>query len=270
MVSLRDLVRGRPAAPRQLLPLVHTTKSKRFLRILRQNPNQLEGKVCSPLAGALVYLFYGRPAYRVEQAPSELKGNQLCPSCFFLKADVLGTPRNIFVFDTGGYSYYKAQAADLLPIQEFALHESIEEAVKFVIMFYGNEKNYLLGKLTPKISHTAAVRNCKAAMQYLKLRDVVRATDVDDRAFATEFSFDGNVSISNISLEAVVVPAPLLAAPVGRQSLDDYLKNILGLSASQILKYRTYPSLYLSPKEYHLRILDLSLEFFQSKWRAAA
>src|SRR5450755_1518104 len=99
MVKLRELVRRQPAPAKTILPFTHTTKPKTVRDILKQAPPALKRSICAPFVDPFAFVFYGRPAYRIERSPGQKKGSRANPVCFLLRAGSLGAPKGIFVFD---------------------------------------------------------------------------------------------------------------------------------------------------------------------------
>src|ERR1041384_3570329 len=151
-VSLKDLIFAQPAPAEQHLPFIHTTKSKSFLSILRQDAPKLEPAVCPPIDEARVYTFYGRPAYRVPREADELKDDDLLASCFFFRPEALTVPTSLYAFATGAYNRYKKALAGIVDLSEFKIHSDRIEATKLAILFFGSERGYFDGEMPAGIN----------------------------------------------------------------------------------------------------------------------
>src|SRR5262249_50314626 len=62
------------------LPLIHTSRAENLSSLA--NSNSIEPGFCDVFHESLVYLFYGRPAYRSKKGTRFGEPNKLCPVCF--------------------------------------------------------------------------------------------------------------------------------------------------------------------------------------------
>jgi hypothetical protein len=141
------------ADPKLLLPLVHTISAYRFADLC--DSDNIEPRHCKHFGEDLVYLFYGRPAYRTEKAEfTDLSFNW--PVVFILdNAEVSGIS-SIYPFDSGAfflrlYARFFSQDSE---IQDFRVSGELGNAGKIVSAFYKNEFEYLEGRTTKNPSHS--------------------------------------------------------------------------------------------------------------------
>src|SRR5689334_8316114 len=83
-----------------ILPVVHTTPAFSFADICKGDI--IEPDYCKVFERKLLYLFFGRPAYRVEDSvDSELEFNW--PIIFIFDPEQIGAIEAIYPFDTGAF-----------------------------------------------------------------------------------------------------------------------------------------------------------------------
>ncbi|WP_198172726.1 pentapeptide repeat-containing protein [Bradyrhizobium sp. AT1] len=202
-----------------VLPLLHFTSTYEFREIV-------DTEVLAPARSAdypgeeLLYLFYGRPSYRMKEERTSLTWKM--PVCLVIRPEALGIPKRIFPFDSGAFK--RGLARDVLhpamAIDDFALSPSIETAGKFVNLFYGSNRNYFEGR----------IRDTKIGAQgdfeadaYQQIRN---SRNPDDRMLAIEVQLAHAVRIPD-AVMAVIVPSELLEAPSVAEKLKKWDIDIL-------------------------------------------
>src|ERR1700730_8150266 len=83
----------------ELLPLTHTTDAYAFRNII--STRQLEVSDCIVFREPVLYLFYGRPAYRRSSAGKATSLDAFSLVSFVLRSELLPSPKRLFPFDTG-------------------------------------------------------------------------------------------------------------------------------------------------------------------------
>src|SRR5687768_5724141 len=87
-----------------LLPFFHCCEAVFLQSIL--DSEQLEPRYCNEYGEHLLYLFYGRPAYK----SGEINNSRLTfmmPLCFIIKHDAVNLIKRIVAFDSGAFPMYK-------------------------------------------------------------------------------------------------------------------------------------------------------------------
>lgn len=135
-----DLVRVAPASP-VALPLTHVTDGYAFRDIMAQS--RLSTSPCSVFDEPLLYLFYGRPAYR---AAAELESNgsdAYWPVCIVLKPDA-AVAKRIFPFDSGAFHHrlFSRFMYHRMIKEDFELDIDPETPGKLVRLFWRDERSY--------------------------------------------------------------------------------------------------------------------------------
>lgn len=157
--NLRTLVRAHATAVEEL-PLVHTSRCEFLGDVARSH--LLEPRSCPVFGEKLLYLFYGRPAYRSSKGTQPGESAALCPVCFVFK------PRNpraniarVYPCDSG------ALAGDLYrpilnpgDLGSLELDPDIMAVRRYVSLFFQTNGNYYIGRVRqpigPALDDTAA------------------------------------------------------------------------------------------------------------------
>jgi hypothetical protein len=92
----------------------------------------------------LLYLFYGRPAYRVNSQRLSSAIDAYAPVCLVLRPDCVASPKRIFPFDSGafhGERFVEAMHRKML-LEDFALDPDLQGPLKLIGLFFGNHDRY--------------------------------------------------------------------------------------------------------------------------------
>lgn len=122
------------------LPLVHTTLVDQLDAIVFSA--ELRPARCGVFHRDLIYLFYGRPAYRSRRS-DDTTDMACCPVCFVFARGKVCNIHGIYPFDTGA-----ARAGRYLPdipwadVPAYALQTVIDSARQFTHMFFETNRNY--------------------------------------------------------------------------------------------------------------------------------
>lgn len=187
------------------LPMIHTSLCEHLPNILLTD--SLNPQQCHVFNESLVYLFYGRPAYRSSRGTNSGDAPELCPVCFVFKPRTVSQNiHRVYPCDSGAISNNlfspEILSADL---DDLALEPIIESARKVVNLFFEHNSNYFVGKVaTGKNFRTGNIE----ARFYNLLRQKGPA-GYDDRKSAIEVQTNTPVSLTN-SLLFVVLPENFL------------------------------------------------------------
>src|SRR5262249_40288208 len=129
------------------LPLIHNTDSYTLEDVLADSKVSPHG--CTVFTGeALVYLFYGRPAFRpnLDAEPTALK--HYFPVFLIFKPTWATKIRRVFPFDSGAFQneFYRNYVHRKMRLGDFALEPDMTSPGKIVFQFFGSNPAYLLGK----------------------------------------------------------------------------------------------------------------------------
>jgi hypothetical protein len=151
MDSLRNAVRAHSQAGEEL-PLMHSSRCEFLGSLIKARV--LEPGPCDVFDEKLVYLFYGRPAYRPRGRSLPGSPNALCPVCFVFKPHtVSGQVARAYPCDSGAVHKDvfepRLKATDLSRLE---LDPSIEAVRRYVNLFFSTNGDYYLGRARTLIS----------------------------------------------------------------------------------------------------------------------
>lgn len=230
------------------LPLVHSTRCEFLAEIAASN--SLCPFPCDVFGEALVYLFYGRPAYRSKRGQLPNTGIDLCPICFILRTPQIAPQiERIFPFDTGAaHNGLFETTVSRNDFRKFSLGKDIESAQRLLSHFFSSSLDYFLGE--PKRSADLPATAGDAALYYdLIAREGEQV--FDDRRSAVELQSRCSLDLRG-AVWAVVAPTALLR----RNDVPNAVMNEWG----GILKtYPTYKG--CAPAEYYPVVREIVREF---------
>ncbi|MBE9636302.1 hypothetical protein [Salipiger mangrovisoli] len=192
------------------LPLLHTTSAYNFVDISRGeviSPSQ-----CDVFNENLTYLFYGRPAYRTQEAiHRSLKFHW--PFCFIIDPKFIDKIRAIYPFDTGAFALglYKGFFDKKARIEDFRLPGDMTFARKLTGRFYNDAKDYLRGG-TEKIENLPLIEFEAQGIQALanfppSASLSPNSPSRDERSTSIEIQVEHEILIRDACL-AIVIPEP--------------------------------------------------------------
>src|SRR5262249_24687405 len=204
MTSFRTLITSHPGLTEEL-PLIHTSRCEFLSNIA--TTHALEPQPCGVFRESLVYLFYGRPAYRSNKGSKGGESIALCPICFVFKPRTVSQAvYRIFPYDTGAVVGDRfnpeLQASDLT---ELALESQIDCARRFVSFMFERNSDYFLGKVETARSFMPG--SVESRFYKLLIRD--GPVDYDDRKSAIEVQVNQAIALRD-QLLFVVLPNEFL------------------------------------------------------------
>lgn len=214
MSTFRALINGHPTMAEEL-PLIHTSLCERlasFASFHTLTPNH-----CRVFGEHLVYLFYGRPAYRSERGSKYGEPIALCPVCFVFKPRTVSLHlRRVLPCDSGAVDKPLFQP-ELNPcdLGELELDPVIDSARRLVSRVFETNKDYFYGKVKAGVTFpdgTVGKRYCD-----LLLRP--GPVDFDDRKSAIEIQVDHIIPLLKGQLEFVVLPREFLEEPTIKEAI---------------------------------------------------
>lgn len=189
------------------MPLVHTTKLKNLGGIL--GSHKLTKANCPHFGRSLIYMFYGRPAYRPKDEGNLPDSDfSICPITFIFKpARISGKAKRMFPHDTGaalnGLFAPTITAAEAL---NYEIQASIASLRKYVSRIFASNECYFLGKPDPALG---LLEIEGSVGKFLSLMQTLGATSVDDRKYTAELHIEEDIPLRDILL-AVVLPTAFL------------------------------------------------------------
>jgi hypothetical protein len=179
---------------------------------------ELRTRPCTVYTGEdLLYLFYGRPAFKpLPGLPASAIAEHL-PMCLVMDPTLLGEAVRILPFDSGGYERYAAHTGPLVQRADFELGPGREVPMRLVRAFYETNRNYYIQ--TPPSGHDTIPISQRTAKAFARLARDPALADDDDRRSTIEVQIGRAVPLAT-ALKAVVAPPVLLSDPEVLRVLD--------------------------------------------------
>jgi hypothetical protein len=196
-----------------LLPLVHITRAYVFDIIL--DGDSLEPKPCDVFKEDLIYLFYGRPAYRAKDG-NNARLQFEWPIIFVFDPTKVRDIKRIYPFDTGAFELrlYAEFFDKDSQLSDFEMNTSFESVQKMVGAFYIDNNEYYLGETRRNVEMGNRQFEAQGLHELARLPGV-QGTKLlpdrtrDERSSAIEVQVSKTISLKD-ALIAVVLPQPYL------------------------------------------------------------
>lgn len=196
------------------LGLTHVTDCARLASLVQSE--RLEPRLCSVFGEKLIYLFYGRPAYRREWAEGEATSNlDNARICLLLRDDVAAAARRILPFDSGGFNRYSGAFHSSIKIADFELAPG-DHPLKLIGAFYSSlERYWTMDPIKPRMFH--ATQN--VVRSYHQLITGGLAEKFDDRCATVEVQLADPLMLADKVL-AMIGPNQIFDDPVIKAFMD--------------------------------------------------
>lgn len=212
MSRLEDFLKKNTVHPCDELPLVHTAPAHLLREIIVSK--SLIPRECPVFCGEeLLYLFYGRPSYKVNAVTPK---DWLMPICFVVKMSSLKSIKRIFPFDSGAFRASRhPDYIRTFDIGQFEVCGSGDPS-KIVGAFFRTVKDYF--KLTPKSEREFMDEHSLSIMDHeiRALRDLAGDSSlpgIDDRRFCVEIQTEDTIELTAENAQAVILPYDYLEDP---------------------------------------------------------
>ena len=190
------------------MPLFHVCEGYYFRGIVEKRKLVASpGKYFS--GESLLYLFYGRPSYRVEDIArgEDTKATKLSfffPVCIMVKSDSIAMPKRIAPFDTGAFEkqLFKEYLHPQMNCDDFLLDPTLDMASRLVSKFYGSNQSYFNGE--PLEIEIPAIEF--EADSYYNLINSNASTAYDDRNATVEIQSDSDLVLDSNTVLLIVMP----------------------------------------------------------------
>ncbi len=188
-----------------LLPLTHTTDMFSFRGILEDRV--IKTAECKRFHEALIYFFYGRPAYR----PSTWDGDidytnpAFFPCCIIVRSEESINLKRIAPFDTGGWNLYSHHLHPHMKTESFFLDLNMKRPSQVVEKFFGTNSNYYSCKPIPVVIPPFEF---EALSYYQIIRD--RNVSNDDRGSAIEIQCGESLILTRANVLYAIFPTVFL------------------------------------------------------------
>lgn len=243
----------KPFKPR--LPLLHTSDGYGFREIV--DSSQLEAKphkIAKKKREALLFLFYGKPAYRTARLTQASTSLTVLPVCIVLDPDTALDLKRIIPFDSGAFDQDMFQAVmdDRLSLKDFFLKPSIDMPARVVRLFYGSNKSYFRGQpASVKIPASQFEAQC-----YYDLICSAGMTPYDDRCSTIEMQCAQSVKLTENNVLLIVLPQSFL------DDVDCMNAIVSQWSANKAVGYPVYRT---DPNHYVMIIYEIVERFLKEK-----
>jgi hypothetical protein len=186
------------------LPYVHTTDLYSMANALEDG--SIRAYPCTVFSEEmLIYLFYGRPSYRVN--PQEEAGGQdhYLPICFIFKNSSIKEFKRVFPFDSGGFheDVYADALHRKMNVEDFGLHPDPATPGKIISLFFGTSKNYLHSKCLNDLKFDIMQMEAKS---YYGLVNNKLSNSGDNRVSGIEIQIEGRLNVYG-NVEAIIIPS---------------------------------------------------------------
>lgn len=197
-----------------ILPFTHITRAYAFDEILQCD--ELVASECDVFNERLIYLFYGRPAYRAKNG-NNARMEFEWPIVFIFDPNSIGEIKRIFPFDTGAFhqELYRSFFDPSAEIDDFSLTPSLISLSQFVQTFYQGNDEYYSGYSRKNVDIPLRQFEAQSIQEMSRLPGVqtkVGNSLRDDRSSAVEIQVDHPISLSQ-ALLAIVLPDPYIGEP---------------------------------------------------------
>ena len=201
---LRQFVDAHPSC-NDKLPLVHSTLCETLGRIA--TGTELTPQDCPVFQEPLIYLFYGRPAYRSHKGYVPDTRIPFCPICFVFKPNFVVSVKRIYPFDSGACAYGMLEPhIERTASKCFELTPQVASAQRASHLFFATNRAYFVGE--PRGHVALPSEQLEAACLYRLLSDEGPA-EYDDRRSSIEIQVDAPLSLVD-TLWAVILPMAFL------------------------------------------------------------
>jgi hypothetical protein len=205
MTHFRNIVSSQEKLAEEL-PLVHTSRCENFPGLIAAN--EITTSYCTTFKESLIYLFYGRPAYRSKKGKSPGESVLLCPVCFVFRPQTVSKKiRRVYPCDSGALSdnLFKPDLTKE-DLQNLELDPRIESARRLVPLLFGNNTNYFYGTCRTLISGVSLPGPGQRFHQLLLKKGPVA---YDDRKSAIEVQVKESIFLRD-QLLCVILPRDFL------------------------------------------------------------
>lgn len=187
-----------------ILPLVHTCDCYTLREII--SSKTIKPTLCPVFKEELVYYFYGRPSYRVNDKGLAFNTSSVYPACLIIQPEEVKSITRIFPFDSGAYAagLYSNHLHKNSKQEDYLLDSNYPFVQKFVKFFYDNNENYFNGKSTLQKD---MIQPCAYELESIySLINVTHGEIFDNRCYTIELQSTVSVEINNNALKAIVIP----------------------------------------------------------------
>ncbi|MDI1259902.1 hypothetical protein [Aquabacterium sp.] len=165
--------------------------------------------MCNVFKEALIYLFYGRPAYRAIES-QQLRLSARAPVVLIFNNVIERAGMRLFPFDSGAFeSRYEPWRHQDMQLSGFTMPCGQDAAERHVSEFFGSRDHYLaMAPIRPTRPYSGEFEVESIA----EMLNDKSAEPADDRRLAIELQINRNLSLTTADTFAIVVPESISEA----------------------------------------------------------
>lgn len=231
------------------LPCIHTTDGLGFRSIIREG--HISTDQCPVFNEPLLYLFYGRPSYRVNSQILATAIRAYAPVCFILKPGIITSPHRVFPFDSGAFhnDLFRDSMHRKMQRDDFALEPDPASPQRLIRLFFGDNDRYYRNQ---PIAELQLPPLAFEASSYHALINDRQENSYDERISSVELQIAEELPLGG-AVEAVVLPDAFIVPEV-IASLDAISAKAIPYSFIDRLRPESYASsIYTVVRDYYLR-----------------
>jgi hypothetical protein len=203
-----------------ILPAVHITWATNICEIF--DTNKLKLSECKFYKKELVYLFYGKPAYKLSRGrnpTTRLLGDAAV--CFVLNATKLPSLHRAFALDTGAAfgNRYSEYLAGNISVDDFEIEAKCDSAARLVSTFFGGNKKYIGGEVRSDIEISGLDVVSDA---YKAIASASVSSTLDERACTCELQYDAEVMLNNDTVQSVIMPDKMFGEKFVQEKMKEW------------------------------------------------
>lgn len=211
------------------LPFVHITDGYHLEDILK--PKKLVATQCKVFSKEILYMFYGKPAYRTKHGGTNFLSCHL-PCVFIFDPEKIETKiKGVYPFDTGAFKngMYSSFFHQETQVEDFILSPNITAAQNVVQSFFQSNREYFEGRsrknveIPPMNFEVEGYIELSRSPSHPESNSRLRA---DERAFAVELQFHEDIDLKD-SLLACILPTAFLDLKEISDSLNEINPDII-------------------------------------------
>lgn len=240
-----------PVAVHPPLPYFHTCEAIHLPSILANG--QLDPRHCDVYDENLLYLFYGKPAYK----PAQEKSSgflYMMPVCFIVRHDAFADTdiQRILAFDSGAFPLYEDHLHSTMTRRQFEISPSKASINKMLHWFFQNNDSYYRGTAGTMPTYDPIHFPVES---YVSIISTKHKAEADDRKSCFEVQLKNPIPINGSTIEAIILPKHLAESPSVKKMITDALK----INTISITNYA------VPAKNYHVDILEKTKEYLVDK-----
>lgn len=223
------------------LPFFHTCEAIYLQSIL--DSGELQPRYCGVYGEELLYLFYGKPAYKSAD-PANSRFNYMMPVIFVVNNEAVKTIKRAVAFDSGAFNHYTDHYLHKsMKKEEFYLTPEKGTLNKMIDYFFSGNDGHFEGIAKKNLDYDPVHFQLEG---YHSILNSDHKTDVDDRKATIEIQVDYSIALNNKNIEAIILPKHLAESP----TIKKYITDTVAIPTVPIKNYG------VAARNYYVYILE--------------